>query len=78
LGTGLFPAGDLGVMIGRATWVQISRAFHDRPARFFAIPEIKHPIPPHFVPHCKAFEKKDNTILSHFPWENREVSCMLG
>jgi hypothetical protein len=45
---GLFPAGDLGLKIGKATWVEISRAFHDRPTRFFAIPEIKHALPPSF------------------------------
>jgi hypothetical protein len=45
LGTRLFPAGDLGLKIGRATRVEIPGAFHDRPTRFFAVPEVEHALP---------------------------------
>jgi hypothetical protein len=52
-GIRLFPAGDLGLKIGKATWIEISGAFHDGPTRFFAVPEIEHALPPRFVTLCK-------------------------
>ena len=64
---GLFPAGDLGLKIGKATWVEISGAFHDLPTRFFSFPKIEHAVPPLVLPiHLIGIVEKSNTFENSF------------